>query len=282
MLDIVELLTLRGFDPTIPTKMVRHADSRRDMDKLYQEGWLELYQSLQIKPVFHKVQQIVAFVGERGTRSRFVGVYKVLGHRSATEVKLPSPQLFPVEDLEELIFYDLAKLEGYEDLEERVVIDWGLNTVSWHQYLREKPVVELLAPGGEAIPVFSDYLQFILTHEELVTIVENPDAHRDWKSRLSAVAGVYLIQATTTGKQYVGSAHGADGVWSRWSDYARNGHGGNKLLEELVREDSEYPSAFQFSLLQVLPKSMTRADVIGWEQVFKNKLGSRATGLNLN
>lgn len=278
-LGIIELLSLRGFDPTIPTKLVRHEDSRYDVRELHRQGWLEPYQSFQSKPIFHKVRQIIAFLGAGRTRARFVGVYEVLGHRPGEQVQLPTD--FPFPEWTSEFFYDLVKRPGYEDLEGRVVIEWGKGTLSWHQHLRDKPVIELL-PSGDTIPVFDDYLQFVIRHEQLVAIVTGAEAHREWRSRLSAVAGVYLIQATTTGQQYIGSAYGDGGVWARWQAYATNGHGANKLLKRLVREDPAYPEAFRFSLLQVLPKSMTRTDVIRWEGVFKDKLGTRATGLNLN
>jgi hypothetical protein len=50
----------------------------------------------------------------------------------------------------------------------------------------------------------------------------------------------------------------------------------------LVHRDSSYPAAFRFSVLQVLPKTMSRDEVIRREMLYKAKLGSRATGLNRN
>jgi hypothetical protein len=44
----------------------------------------------------------------------------------------------------------------------------------------------------------------------------------------------------------------------------------------------DYPDAFRFSILQVLPKTRTPRDVIEWERQYKIKLGSRAIGLNSN
>jgi hypothetical protein len=110
----------------------------------------------------------------------------------------------------------------------------------------------------------------------------NPAAHRDWQSSLSAVAGIYLILAETTGEQYVGSAYGLTGIWGRWQQYALNGHSNNKLLKQIINGNSAYPGAFRYSVLQVLPKSTKDKEVIRWESQYKLKLGSRATGLNAN
>ena len=45
---------------------------------------------------------------------------------------------------------------------------------------------------------------------------------------------------------------------------------------------SDYPEGFRFSLLQILPKTLTRDEVIKREGLYKLKLGTRAIGLNLN
>ena len=107
-------------------------------------------------------------------------------------------------------------------------------------------------PPGRSLPEFNDYLDFSLTYAELQDLVAHPTAHRDWVSSLSAIAGVYLILAQPTGDLYIGSAYGTNGIWGRWTQYAANGHGGNEMLEKLTSESPEFPSAFRFSLLQVL------------------------------
>ncbi len=137
-------------------------------------------------------------------------------------------------------------------------------------------------PAGYLLEPFDDYLQFNVTHSELRYLVEHQEAHKEWRARLSAVAGVYLILATTTGDQYVGSAYGAQGIWGRWSAYARDGHAGNALLRALVSKNPAYPAGFSYSVLQILPTSFARPEVLQNERLFKQKLGSRATGLNAN
>ncbi len=44
--------------------------------------------------------------------------------------------------------------------------------------------------------------------------------------------------------------------------------------------DPAYPAQFRFSVLQILPKTMTRAEILRRERLYKAKLGTRATGLN--
>ena len=107
-------------------------------------------------------------------------------------------------------------------------------------------------------------------------------ANHEWRARLEAVGAVYLILATTTGQQYVGSATGTGGVWQRWLDYAATDHGGNQALQLLTETDPAYPNAFQYSLLYVFPNTMTRTEVLKLERRCMEKLGTKAHGLNLN
>lgn len=256
-LGIEDLLALRGFDSTRPTKFVRHQDKRWDVHDLLRRGWLETYQAYQGRPVFDGCERIVSFIGAGGTKARLIGVYKILGPKRNGR-KVPLPADCPP-GLAGRYFYPLERETGYEDLENRVVIEWGKGALAWVQWLSNKEVVELL-PKGQLRPPFRDYLEFTLTHAELVDLYRNEDVNREWRSRLSAVAGVYLILATTTGAQYVGSAHGSEGFWGRWAAYANNGHGGNLLLKKLVARDAAYPEAFSYSILQILPKTFDPPD----------------------
>ena len=280
-LGILDLLAHCGFARSCRAKLVRHQDQRYDVHELLRSGWLETYQSYQSKPVFSGVEYIISFVGVGGTAARLVGVYRVAGPPCPSgEVPVPRGCPYPEWQQSEL-YYDLRRQEAFEEFENRAVIDWGGGTLAWHQWATNKQVIEILARGHLLQP-FRDYLEFCLTFDELKHLYHHQNANSEWRSRLSAVAGVYLVLASTTGAQYVGSAYGAEGIWGRWSQYAKNGHGGNALLQELVQKDEAYPRAFSFSILQILPRTFTWAEVWNWEKRYKIKLGSRATGLNGN
>jgi hypothetical protein len=142
-------------------------------------------------------------------------------------------------------------------------------------------VLEIREPG-RSLPPFEDYLEFSLTYAELRELFANAEAHRDWRIPLSSVAGVYLILAEHSGDLYVGSAYGESGIWGRWRNYADSGDGGNVKLTKLIRDDPSYPEQFRFSVLQILPRTMAREEVIKRETLYKDKLGSKAHGLNSN
>jgi hypothetical protein len=278
-LGIIDLLKPFGFDEQLKTKLVRHQDGRYDVPTLMREGWFELYQSLQARPVFSGCDQIVCFVGDGSTRAKFIGVYQVLDESPVLSSHVPTKCPYVEWRSDSKYFYKLRYQPQYEDLVGRVVVDWGAGALQWAQHLRNKPVVEVF-PKGRTLEPFSDYLDFTLSHDELKDLFGQPTAHRDWQSSLSAVAGIYLILAQHTGDQYIGSAYGSDGIWGRWQQYASNGHGNNVMLRHLVEHDDRYPESFRYSVLQVLPKSTKPAEVIRWENQYKMKFGSRAIGLN--
>lgn len=279
-LGILDLLRLQGLDTSKRFKLVRHRDANLDLDDFLRRGWLQTYQAFQTRPVFDGLDYIVSFVGVAGTGARLEGVYEVGVRRMAQAIKLP-PGVPRASWNQADYYYELRRMPGFQELEHRVVVEWGGGTRSWVQRPTNKRVTEIL-PLGQRLALFTDYLGFTVTHSELRFLQQHAEANREWRARLTAVAGIYLVLATTTGEQYVGSAYGVQGFWGRWSAYAYDGHGGNKLLRDLIKKDPAYPDSFSYSILQVLPLTTTRAEVLEWERSHKRKLGSRATGLNAN
>jgi hypothetical protein len=278
---IVDILRHFGFDATEPAKLVRHQDKRYDIHRLIETGWFHLYQSCQKNDVFGKCSLIIVFTSDGGTRSRFLGVYRVLDARKRTPDDIPPDCPYQEWAEKDGYFYELQREPQYSPIEGRVVIDWGTGALAWHQHIRNKEIIEIDAPGRFLSP-FTDYLGFSNTFFELQRMISEPNAHRDWHSSLTSVSGIYLIVDENNGGQYVGSAYGTEGIWGRWSTYAATGHGGNKCLQKLMDSSNAYPSCFRFSILQVLPKSMNSKEIIRWETIYKRKLGSRVTGLNAN
>ena len=276
MITIQELLYNRGLDPNSKTKLVRHKDTRIDLYNMYttkKEDFLT-YQSQQSRDVFKGTQYIISFIGEEGSLSRFVGVFKVVGIKNNTTKELS------IVDTSYVFYYELEEISGFDDLKERAIIDWGLGTRSWVQWLKmEKEIVEI--QPGLHYKQFTDYFDFILDFKELQEIVSNQ--YKDWKRMLSATKGIYLISDTKTGKLYVGSAYGEEGIWGRWKTYVKTkGHGNNKTLKELVAADKNYGNNFKFSILMLLPSTITAEQAIKKEALFKNKLGTNSFGLNNN
>jgi len=279
MITIQELLYNRGLNKSAKIKLVRHQDKRfPDLYDWYlndKEKFLT-YQNGQGKDVFKDVDFIVSFIGEgndKGTLSRFVGVFKINDKKTYNE---PTT----IDIFTDVFFnYNMEEVSGFEDLKERVIIKWN-NAISWHQWIKNEMEVTEIQPGLH-YKQFVDYFDFILKFDELKEIINNQ--YSDWKKTLSITKGIYLISDTKTGKLYVGSAYGENGIWGRWTEYVKSsGHGNNKTLKELVNNEGDYAKNFRFSILMLLPKTITPNEAIKKETLYKNKLGTNSFGLNNN
>jgi hypothetical protein len=282
MLTLDHLLVPLGFDATQPAKLVRHRDSRIDLHAVYRASQFDIYQSIQKRPVFAKSKAIISFIGDTGTHAKFVGVYHVNGVSGPKTIALAADFVEPTMDTSNHYQYVLTYDSRFNDLKDRLVIDWGKGTRSWVQNFKagSKLVVEVLPKGY--VSEFPGFLDFCLQFNELQNIVAHPSANREWHRMLSSVAGIYLILDKTTGKQYVGSAYGEHGIMGRWRSYSKSGHGGNEQLKNRLSEQHNAAENFQFCVLETLPTTLTAQEVIAHEVMHKRKLGSRAHGLNSN
>lgn len=268
-------------------KLVRQADNRHVMyihDKLYEnfnlyetykhdkEAFLH-YASEQGKPIYDNVDYIVMFLGERGTSARFLGVYKVNGKLNEKYT-----------DCEYV--YDITSVDDFKALEERVIIDWGKSTVSWHQYYNQvKPVVRIDEgmEDSDGIPYFKSYADINLSYEMLKKVISSGD--KEWKTVLQAVNCIYMIVDRKTGKQYVGSTYSKDdqgGIWNRWKEYAETGHGGDKSLNELIKAHPDHAQYFNWIVLETLPLNITAKEAVKRENLYKEKFLTRLFGYNNN
>lgn len=134
--------------------------------------------------------------------------------------------------------------------------------------------------GG--IGKFPEYDAINISWARLNQIITSNNS--SWKGALAHQAGIYLITDTLSGKMYVGSAYGKESIWGRWYHYATDGHGGNKLLKEVVVHNGlDYiKNYFRYSILQTVPKHFDKDLVIARENHWKEILLTRKFGYNDN
>ena len=71
------------------------------------------------------------------------------------------------------------------------------------------------------------------------------------------------------------------GIWNRWRAYSETGHGGNRDLRRLLKEEgAEHAQNFQFGILEVA--GTHGDDLLARESYWKEMLLSREFGLNAN
>lgn len=279
MITLHKIFEIYGINPA-RVRIVRHGNKEIPILKTFHENFprFEAYQSYQIPRKLGDASSIAVFAPYFKTTALFLGLWDIFGctensnftNDTLKELKRHS---LPESWFRDLVRYDLKRNHTLDELSERLVIEWGAATVSWVQ-TKDKEVIEL--KGKESIGDFQAFDQVSLTYQDLKIMAQYPDSNLTWIKALSSVNGVYLIQDTLSGRLYVGSAYGEQGIYGRWSNYAQNGHGGNLELKNID------PSNFVFSILEIVPATMTADEVIEHENRWKEKLGTRQFGLNNN
>lgn len=208
------------------------------------------------------------FLATTGRRARFLTAYENHGEVLAERTDLRR-------------YFDLRPSPVFAALEDRLVIEWTNDPVNWAKtgdLATSMTVVEIADPASVPFPGFDSLL---VSYDELQAVISD-DRYVQWQTALRSVQGIYLIADTSTGKLYVGKADGAERFLGRWSEYARNGHGGNVALRELAAADARHRQHFQFSILQVFSPSAPAVQVDAAEAHFKRALLTRQFGMNLN
>jgi len=280
-----EIIKIRSIDIlNAKIKIVRHKDNRIDINQIYETDRLKFdaYQGSQGRDVFN-CDYIASFLGAENHTAKFIGLYKVNGKISEHQFfkKYPVYIFWKKFFGTAQYFYDLEKVNGFDDFIDRILINWGGGALTWVQNNIKKEIIEILPKGY--VKEFRGYLELILTFNELKRLINNPSANKILHNRLTAVNGIYLITDKKTGGQYIGSTYGANGIWGRWSRYAdTNGHGGNVELRRIISSQPNYRENFIFSILQTLPTGLAQQEIIEYEKLYKNKLGRKALILNRN
>ncbi|QPF86957.1 GIY-YIG nuclease family protein [Bradyrhizobium genosp. L] len=278
MLKFNLILSECKLDPK-SVQLVRHQDRGPSGGTPYSllredRSQFEFYQMIQGREIFRR-EFIASFVVTPSRETLFVDLFRVGELRSSSEAII-CPIKLKSYDAGKLFVYDLTLDDRMSDFSKRLVLNWGEGYRSWVQRAEKqnKDVIEIRKQFEE--PKFPDYFSFQKRIEDIPTL------YPTWQSVLRVTKGVYLLVCKKTGAQYVGSATGDDGFFGRWTAYAADGHGGNKLLKERNQRD------YTVSILETVGSKAQRSEVLALENLWKEKLGSRAErlgdefGLNAN
>ena len=274
-----DVLRKVGLDPA-KVKLIRHALTDKGFKSCYDKNMVLEYTRQQKSGFSKNYDYWCVFISGKGTLAKLFACYRVGNSVPDTPDAMPKDFPHPEWFQGENAYFDLEHIDLLKDYEGRLTIDWGNSARMWHQKgTTGKPIVAIQADEKK---VFSGFENLILTYDELKEVVENPTIYEAWHTALSSVNAIYLIVDQETGKQYVGSAYGKDGLLGRWSCYVNSLHGNNKLMKELICAYPERYHHFQFSILQILPKTATDDEVIQTESLYKKKLLTIPFGMNDN
>lgn len=182
--------------------------------------------------------------------------------------------------------YEGEELDEYRQYYGRVIIKYHKTVQTQGMYYNtvcdELEVLQVLPAvyDGEEFPGYDNVR---LTWYQLEAILAR--RKQSWIAALENQKAVYLITDRNNGKLYVGSATSDNGMLlQRWSNYAANGHGGNKELAALIEEKGfDYVKQnFQYSILENYNAKIDDKVVLKRESWWKDTLQSRRFGYNSN
>ena len=244
----------------------------KPLEKFF-EGKFKEYQEYQTKKNFNK-SHILSLIFLGANKWLFAGYWKSMG-TSKKQVKKGGNLFYK---------YNTKLIDGLEHLTGRAIISFEKNFRASYligpkyekqlflSELREEVMSVGDFPGYNSVNLSFNILKLIISQQ-----------NSSWKGALSNVSGIYIITDTKTGKHYIGSAYGGEGLWQRWSVYSKTGHGSNKELERILSANTkEYAKNFQFSILEICDLNDSKENVINRESHWKEVLKTRDFGLNDN
>lgn len=199
----------------------------------------------------------------RRDRWLFGGVFEILGQKGRWYDTRLTDQLAPL--IGRLVLRSRLRMRQRSLRLERVLDSLVVDEVFAHCY------------AGETFPGFE---RLNVGFASLETIVRTQRA--DWKAALSSVQGVYLIVDSRCGRQYVGTTWSEGGIWSRWSQYAASGHGGNAELKKLLagKGRAHARQHFHFAILESRPIATPKETMEAREAHWKGVLLTHRFGYN--
>jgi hypothetical protein len=286
------LLEQSGIEPR-DVLLFRHRPGEPHLNRIFDRIVAErrdLFDSYQgthgprTEAALQKAKYLASFIRHRAGTALFIGFYEVAGMRvMPVEACLARPLHRELMSLgmtgfkatdgrDSVIEFDLRLTDWHASWRERLIVTWPPPDRAWYRWAdRNEFVVYAITEESVLAPAVPSWDELVVDWAEL------PILPAAWRAALSQWRGIYLIIDQTDGKQYVGSAYGAENILQRWTNYARSGHGGNKHLK------TRDPSRFRFSILQRVSPDLDDASVIEIERTWKERLNTRAPdGLNDN
>jgi hypothetical protein len=284
MIYLQDILPLDELKKEGEVLLIRH--HHEHLDKMLQENLVYEYQSFQNKKAFRTAKYIISFTAEPNNYGKFFGAFKCEDLKEKEQLPPFSKELAKycrIQNREEDFYLELEKVDEFDKFIGRIIIDWTVPRGWYNTYgnVQNKEVIKILPRNF--VSDFPGLMNIRISAQELKTIIENKETHTKWYDALTRLQAVYLILDRATGNQYVGTTYGQNGLWQRWQSYVKsNFTGGNLQLKKLKDDSINFYKDFQYSILEVLPTNANQKDCITAENLWKEKLGTRAFGLNSN
>lgn len=241
-------------------------------------------QSERVEKAMQRATYVASFVGHESRKALFIGLYEITGSKVLTRKQFwevpANVQLkkFGMKGFTEkdprpaVVWYDMTILDFYSQWQGKLVVDWPPPERSWWRWANQNAIpIAAILQDSALDRAMREWSHLTLTWDELAVLPTR------WRDVISQWRGIYYIFDVSDRKGYVGSAYGRSNLLGRWLEYAKRGHGGNKLLR------GRDPQNFRFSILERVSPDMDDESVIAIEATWKDRLHSRSPfGLNEN
>ena len=243
-----------------------------DQPKLY-----NAYQQSQLpdaEKMFLRAAYIASFLGIEAGTAKFVGLYSVNKWKTITyKAYWAKPENIALHeaygmrgmtpDRKVTKWFDLELKPFYSEWSGKLTVRWPGLERSWKRWAdRNVFLINSVSERSAFEPEMPSWDELIIPWSELQSLPKK------WRAALQQWRGVYYIFDSSDGRGYIGSAYGADNLLGRWMNYAKSGHGGNKLLR------GRDPKNFRFSILRLLNHDENKDEVVRIERTWKSRLHS--------
>jgi len=269
LLDIMNIYSPQILPSDCKLHIACWSGSENPIDQ-YLCGTFEDWQSLQTKQNFRRKFIISLIQLSESDHWLFAGIFRSLNCK--------------YNENDKLFHYKTEEVTALKEFTGRLIVTFKRPARQCYLFA-EKWINDIYVSEIKAqkivIQKFPGYHNVLISKAKLDTIVKQEIS--SWESSLANVAGVYIITDKTNGKQYVGSASGHQGIWQRWCEYSKNGHGENKELKELLNKKGTHHSEnFQYSILEIADTHSSNEELLARESFWKDILCSRNFGYNAN
>ena len=267
-IKITDILHLEEYEKYKLHAATVNQDGWRPLDAFLENiedwfGWNSYYPN---RDDFNRdyIFSIMEFYPKPGTWL-FGGVFKVIGFKDNS--------------------YIIEEVKKYQNFTGRLLLNFDnkerARRIKMENYIDKISVNQIFEfrYSGEMFQGFESINHNFLDLEPIFKINKS-----DWKDALDKVKVIYLLTDKETGKSYIGSAYGNNGIWARWSQYFDSFHGGNDQLITLLNKKGKnyFRENIKFSLLEIYGMNISDEDIITRENYWKNKLMTKEHGYNSN
>ena len=278
LIDIININDLQNYKVHLATTNFENKNIINPLQCFIDNTFKE-YQGHQTKRNFER-KYIISFIGfKKQNTYLFAGIYKSMGNN----------EVLDKETNQNYYKYNTELTSLYQEYIGRLIISYKRTSRQSYPYLERifnECFVSEILEEQYSIEKFVGHNNINLSFDKLKSIIIKEDD--SWKTALTQSKGIYLIVDKMNGKQYVGSAGSDDkdigGFWSRWSCYIKTGHGGNKQLVNLIKNNGiEYAANnFKFSILEYMTPNTNKDIIYERECFWKEVLLTRQFGYNDN